>query len=454
MPTKEKRHTGEIIPRTYGLIISMPDRDNLFVSPMSYALAQIKLERPSEVRARLNDWAKRNHLPEGETERIFKEAVGQNKEVLLNYMRNPFNPLKPTIRNVRHRGEVFTGEVVSGTYDPDTGEVKYHDVSLRHPSASRDINLGFSRGECDCGDARYNGYKKRTVTAVCSHMAALEIALSTDGQTRVSKADSMAGLLPRDRTMTSGRSNLPNPRLPFAFNIFDRRMNNQDRRRYEILTDMVMDYFIGERGFYEITGMALSHPEIFSSELLKALNSHKDRARFAVLRQDEKSVSPESESKDRMYAAITHALEQIKEYMASRNFFPAGYTREFVGTPWEMVATRYIQPRSEGAALAYSVGTSKDMPPVIVRRHLGHKSGNLFDLTSEVDHIHPFARIEIPYESRDDTTRRMGQTQVFTPISRAKGSSINIADNLVQRYKGLMARYSPHQSSSLFSSTM
>lgn len=453
MNSKGKRSTGEIIPRTYGLILSMPDRDNLFVSPMSYALAQIKLERPSEIRARLNDWARRRSLPAGETERIFKEAVGQNKEVLLNHMRSPFNPAKPAIKDVRHRGEVFTGRVVSGTYDASKGEVEYHNVSLRHPSASRDVNVGFSRGECDCGDARYNGYKKKAVTAVCSHMAALEVALSTDVQNRVSKAESITDLLPRDRTMASGRSALPHPQLPFRFNVFDRRMNDQDRRRYDILTDMVMDYFMGEKGFYEINGEALSHPEILSPELLKALNGPRDRARFAVLRHDEKSVSPKSESQDRIYGAITHALEQIKSHMAERGFFPAGYTREFLGTPWEMVATRYIQPRSEGASLVYSVGTSEDIPPVIVRRHLGHKSGNLFDLTSEVDHLHPFARIGIPYESRDDSTRRMGQTQVFTPLLKER-SSLKIADNLVQRYNGLMVRYRSDQSSSLFKSTI
>lgn len=457
MGIKGKRPTGEIIPRTYGVMLSMPGRDNLFVSPMPYALAQIQLERTNEIRTRLKRWASSQGRPFQEVEDQFTEGVGgeHERDLLLNHTRRPEQfAIKPAIKGVRHYGPVFTGEVISRTYDSAADEKEYHAVSLRHPPTRRDINVGFPRGECDCGDSKWNGYKRKEVTSVCAHLAALEIALATDAGGRTSAEDNMTGLSPKQRAMTlRGGDAIPHPHLPFTFNSFKpvSKMNAPELKRHDALTRMIMGYFTEGKRFYELNTEALSRPEVFSPELLNAIKGLEDRARFVVLRQDERSIRSESESQDRLYGATTHALEQIDSFLGTKNFVPVGYTREFVGTPWETVARRYVESGSRGATLVYSVCTKEGLPPVIVRRNLDHKSGNLLDSSDPMPEVHPFARINRQYASRDDTTRRNSQTQVVLPTAQR---SITIAANLAEHYKSIQKRHPSSQSSSLLSSTM
>ena len=444
-----RRATGEILPRTYGLMLQMPGNHNLFVTPMAFALAQIQLERPGEIRARIRDWVRRNGENVAETEERLKKGIGneREREAFLNHSRQPKSDDRLALKGVRHLGAAFKGDVKSrsyGTDDPD--KVDYHHVALHHPSANREIAIGFSYGECGCEDSRWNSYKKKSVTAECVHMAALEIALATDVASRAPSDKNITGLTPEARKIYLSRtSTLAHPSLPFTFNFFrsPSDCNALQLAQHRMLTDMFMTHFVKRKGHYELNCKALMHETLFSPALLKALAHPLDWAQFAVLRQDERTSAPESPAEDRLYGSITEALDKIDaRFQKELGFVPVGNVRELVGTPWETVAIRYLEKRGHGGTgLVYSVCTREGIPPIIVCRNLEHKTGDLLDSKDPQPRVHPFARLGKPFFSRDDATRRMSLTRIILPTERGEGKGINVSAGLADVYRRLVAEY-------------
>ncbi len=447
-----RRATGEILPRTYGIMLEMPGNHNLFVTPMAFALAQIQLERPREIRARISDWAKRNDKNKAEIEEKFRRSAGNEHErdAFLNHSRQPNTNGKLALKEVRHLGAAFKADVKSRTHKEGSQDnVDYYHVALHHPLANRDITIGFPYGECGCEDSRWNSYKKKSVTAECVHMAALEIALATDVASRAASDKNITGLTPEARKIYLDRtSTLAHPSLPFTFNFFKPLADCSESQgaQHRMLTDMIMNHFVRKKGHYELNGEALSHIELFSPVLLKALAHPLDRARFAVLKQDKRTITPKSPAEDRLYGSITEALDKIDaRFQTELGFVPVGYVREFVGTPWEVVATRYVEKyRRGGTGLVYSVCAREDVPPVIVCRNLEHKTGNLLDSKDPQPCVHPFARLGKTFPSRDDATRRMSPTRVILPTARGEDKGIKVSANLADFYRRIVAEYPAH----------
>ena len=58
MAKSDTRRTGQILPRAYGLRV-FGNGSSVFVNPTAYILAQVMLETPQEITARIEDWAYR-----------------------------------------------------------------------------------------------------------------------------------------------------------------------------------------------------------------------------------------------------------------------------------------------------------------------------------------------------------------------------------------------------------
>lgn len=437
MSNTEKRKTGKILPRNYGLRLSMPrEAGDVFVAPTAYALAQVMLETPQEIKTRIQDWVQ--FRGEGNRRKIegeLRDAVMQKEGSLnvLNLSRRVSehqDPEKLILTNMKHHGAVFTGSVRSKE------EGKYA-FSLREPPKFRAINISYPGSRVETLDSLYNEGKGRDIVVIGAHQAIPEIALYLDAHSRISQRSNITGLLPSEREMNSKL-----PELPFTFNFFKTpdKMNKGELEKYRTVTEILLDYYIEGKSQYELNKKALQNPRILSPELVKSINYHTDPAQFKVLRQREEEISKSklTSDEDRRYAATTNMIKKIGAYLErNRQCYPAGYSREFIGTPWETVARRF---ESKGRGPVYSLVTSDEHPPLIVARLLGEKSLMWSKSYDPVQKGHVSEKIGLKYSQLDDVTRRDSQVQLILPDKNLRNVGFSIPFNLQREYDELRSK--------------
>ncbi len=436
MATNRKRSTGEILPRNYGLRLSMPlSHPDIFVSPIAYAIAQVMLESPAEIRARMQDYARRHEEDPEVVSRSFVAGVleREHSKNLLNFARRTAHRRahKLALQGVERDGRMFIGEVKS------KGRKGLYKFTLPIPDFNRDANISYPGARTGTNDNLFNEGKGKNITVIGIHLAVPEIAIYQDGITRLSQEANMTGLAPKDRI---ARQELPN--LPFTFNFFSsvEQMNEQQLELYQTLTDIVFNYYLKGLSQYESSVLALQNPNIYSPELIKAILHQRDRAQFKVLRQDEKEVNEAhlTPTQDRRYAAVTTLLSKIRTYLEKfRESHFAGYCREFVGTPWETVARRF-EPSGQGPV--YSVVTSSEHPPLIVGRLLKHKAQDWINSYDPFQTDNIADKIGLKYSIIDDQTRRESTVELILPDEALRERGIHIPENLQREYDALRAR--------------
>ena len=407
--------TGEILPRDYGIELRLPGRRKLLLSPVKYVLAKLMLETPLEVRARLQDKADRDGLSESVDELYYELEKGvkrrhKTKCVLTYDGRDVFEDEK-------HKTKRYGHEIHSHVKAKSRGR---EEVKIRFPNKDN-AHVGYQLISCECPDTYWDGTKSYD-EAMCTHLAALEIALHLDNQSRSPQEDNLTGLLPRERSPVV---------LPFRFFEGGRGSEVHD----QLITNAVWDYYVEGKNMLEINKGLLSVSSLYSAQLVTAFNDQRwQKARFVIVPQKEKVLDPTqlSSTQIRLYAAIKAVEERATRMLWDRGFYRDGFGLEFQGTVHEVVARRF----KNRTGRVYSLCIKEGMPPIIVQKDFESERVDLLR-TSDYRVDSPFLRLE-EYDSFDDSTRKNVDTRVLIPGLSPK-SEIRVAQNLQTLYNSLLS---------------
>lgn len=393
--------TGVILPRDYGIVIKTRYQKH-FVSPLKYAIAKLMLETKDEIDARLEKFANEYNYKTREVKTEFKLAVKkkEGKNSILETER------KNALFDVKNYNGLYTAKVQSKSNKVGT----FYEVQLKGSRLNFEDEFQVAEMRCDCSDSFWTDVKRRTSN--CVHTSALEMALYLDNKSRESSENNLTGLMRAER-----------PRqilLPFELAI-NPKLNN-------LLTQSLWQYYVENRSGLDVNKYLLENPEIYSDALKNLLNNNYDKAQFGVLRQIEKQKQriDLSETQKRVYGASKILEERIREKLNTLGFRFQGYGLEFKGTDSETVASRF-----RCANEIYSICSSENMPPILVRKFLGSKDNFSFKYESK-----PLDFSGEKYIDIDDSTRRESLTQVFIP-GEIKGSDIFVPEMLKERYAKL-----------------
>lgn len=362
--------TGVIIPRDYGLRlpvrISGEGARHVFVSPMRYALGQTMLETPGQLRARVRDRAMWHGSDAEELEEMFLDGIVRRFGT-----KNAWRLARGNVvRNVRGYGDKYAAEVKSKSGRPRA----YLDVLVH-------TGQGLVRypGSCDCREDFYARVKSER--PLCTHMAALELALVSDARGDTS----LTGRRPKRTTM------------PFGF--------RDSREGERLLTDMLFDYFVERREMHEIDRSVLGNRDAYSTALYGLLSS-RNAPEFRVMRQEERRIAKTADRA--FYAEVGRIKRAIRQKL--RGFDFAGYGLEFKGTKFESVSERYVRDNK-----VYAITVLPGKPPVVVRKRLGQRVEDWLQPDNAVPWKHPFDYADTDYRSVDDATRRASETRIIVP---------------------------------------
>lgn len=403
--------TGEIIPRDYGLVLTLRNKQKLFVSPSKYIIARLMLETPGEIRERIQVHSELIHVEYSRLEEMLVDGVvaREGTKNILNFDRKH---KKKTVKNVK----VYTRDNVSANIkSKGRRHSAFYETIINNPSQESGI-LDYRGVECECKEDFWN--KVKTVDAImCVHAATLESSLYLDGQSGLSSRRNITGLFP------SKRKN--NPSMPFAFLEDDEEINR-------LVTHVLFAYYTDNSSHFNINKFLLSDEDNYSEALQKHFES--DNARFEVLRQKEREVSKDSlTSYEVKFFGSVKVLESriINDLRHNRGFRKAGYALEFKGSEHEMVAQRFVNGHE-----VYSLCIGSGTPPILVHRYLGARVHNWISAKNGVQDS-PFRMSGEKFTSVDDATRRAGETEIIIPGMRA-GSKFYVQDILKQKYNQLM----------------
>lgn len=408
--------TGEILPRDYGLIISSQGR-RLFISPSKYAIGKLMLETPAQIRARLRKKAEKDDLPFDE---LVEELVAGVKrhhryKCVLNVGRSG------TVREVGRYPITITAQVKSKTRG-------YQHVSIVSYTDSEKPKLGYNAVNCECLDNRWNEVKGTRFEGICTHLAALEIAIDEDNKSRKRVGRNITGLTPKERSLIGS--------LPFTFFAGGKNSEALD----SLVTDAIWDYYVERLNHFEINKALLANPLIYSKQLKSLFEQRGDKVRFGVVRQKERTIKREiSPSENAYLASVRSVKEGVTERLWELGFTRQGYALEFKGTPHEVVAEQF----KDGYEV-WSLCAKEGMPPIVVHRRLGGREEDWISATDDsvegcvnVGTNSPFKEVSERYGSVDDATRRIGRTRIIIP-GQGNGSPIRVAQVLQKDYDKLL----------------
>lgn len=438
-----KRKTGEDLRRAYGIRLSMPySMYDVFVNPVSYVIGQFMLETRSEKQARTRDWAKRHDVPYLDARDMLWNGVNKREgsSDVLTHSRNPVRQgTHPVLRNMLHPGGKFRAEVKSkGNRIINEG---YYVVHLKEPTDERDINIGYPGSYSDSLDYFYSEEKGKDLTVMGIHMAIAEIALHNDSIFGWSQESNITRLSPMEREMEH-----PLPELPFTFTKFTDNYEENLRRLnfHQFITDLIFDYYVNKKSQYEISVRLANEPRLFGTGLRNAVRDPNDRARFQILRQMERRVTPRNIKEDTDYASARALMKRVERVIldSGQGYHFTGYMREFpasdptnLNESFETVAKRF-EPTRKGPVYSLSM---VDGIPIIVKRNLEHKVDDLSTHDGELADLHPFKRVGIESITIDDVTRKEARTKVVTPDKTLMGRQIFAAQNLRDAYEAISA---------------
>ncbi len=368
--------TGEILPRDYGIVVRRRRRA-IFLSPTKFALGLALLESPDDLERRI-----RRH----------SEITGQNFRDAKKIFRESMNRRSPRIFS---GGRAIESVALYGAmYDAFVRSQKNsspHHVTM---TVMDDNHLGHYDASCDCGDYVYgqaNGF-----SIICPHISALALALDIDDGSGKSSSENLSGLLPRDRRRI--------PKIPFMY---------YSRDSDQGMTQILWKLLVEKKSQYEINRSLLSEQPIHASWVREAVRDFYDRARYEVLRQEEKEASY-----DRLSASVRTLVEKLCESLQKQEYIPQRYVLAFKGTSYESVARRFRK-----GDVVYDVVSSRKLLPLIVRKILHRKSSDVWHGNDSVK-IHPYSRHGKDRVNVDDSTRRICDESVIIPLMHEKLSNL------------------------------
>ncbi len=401
------RLDGLVMPRDYGISLRVKDGGKLFVSPVKYAIGNMMLETPFQLGLRIKEKAEREGID-------FEELKGDFAKGLRRRGCDVSKSFSDVVSSVKRYNDTVTANVISRDGDD------VHDVVLNNPSLTSRGNFVYGGARCDCSDSHWGEPKKREI--MCSHLAALEIALYKDSNSRLSAENNLTGLAPSQRFE---RASMP-------FNLFgvgsERRVDSVSG---QILTDMLVDYFASGKSMFEIDKQVLDRPEVYTVALVGAIKSESDGAQFNVLRQGV-SKSGKLRKTDREYSGALKAMfGRVEKVLGDAGFERSGYGLDFKGTGFETVGKRFRRGN-----IVYSLGVSEECPvPLVLKKTLDEKLGAVLDGDdSRVDF--PLCRVGQEYRSVDDATRRTSYDHVIVPWENGD-RSVFAARILKDRYDSM-----------------
>ena len=387
------RPTGRILPRNYGIVLTPPG-GKVMVSPTKYATAQLMMWTPGEIRHWVKDWARRHEEP---IQATLDEFIANAPRALLNTTRRGTRHDSFLVK-LRPDGTQMFAQVRATQGKP-------HDVYLPRvypqrafPTTLADhLDISYPQSSCYCPDFKHNEGKKRDFSVVCKHIAFVESSIALDSQEYQPVDQNHTGLLPRELKKWLV------PNLPFPF---------PAKGEEQLAMDVLALLYIQRRPEYAANIEALGWKDVCTSGLWNAVSRH--GGKFEVLRQREERKDQDllTQHQDNLYGATTSLLARMEEGLVSQRFWFKGYTREFVGTKWEVVAKRF-EAKRPGQPI-WHLCTKSGMPPIAVRRSLGGTQQNMLE-NADPRTDSPFVRIGQHYDSVDDATRRVSDTLVILP---------------------------------------
>ena len=336
------------------------------------------------------------------------KAVNGSKNLLRKSKRQ-------TIQNTRLEARTIKADIASrnkGTYQitlkPFFGTFRKNAQNI----------IGYEQAECQCPD--HYELKSNELVEMCAHLALADSAIYADNVTRKNQRENLTGLRPKDR---------PSQAKPFLFS----------NTSIDHITNVLRDLYIGtkqgrrilRKNHFELDKEMLEDPALFSQELLQKF-SNRYEARFMVVRQHQ-IVKPKEDltyNQTRINASIRHVETQVTRMLRDRGFYTNKYSLEFRGTEHEVVAQRFIHPKT---SRVISLCIKDNMPPILVEKYLGDRPSDWITQTSDSRQDSPYQRLGQLYESIDDSTRRLGPTRILIPGTN-KDSQVTVSQELKEFY--------------------
>ncbi|MBI4140146.1 SWIM zinc finger family protein [Candidatus Woesearchaeota archaeon] len=368
--------TGEILPRDYGIVVRRRRRA-IFLSPTKFALGLALLGSPDDLERRIQNYSNDAHQSFRTVKKVFMDSADGRAPNIFSGGR--------AIESVALYGAMYDAFVRSQKNKSP------HHVTM---TVIDDNHLGHYDASCDCGDYIYgqsNGF-----SIICAHISALALALDIDNRSGKSSSENLTGLLPSDRKKI--------PRIPFMY-----YSRNSDLGMTKILWDL----FVGKKSQYTINKSLLSERPVHASWVYEAVRDFYDRARYEVLRQEEKEASY-----DRFSASVRTLVENLCESLQEQGYIPQRYVLDFKGTTYESVARRFRKGN-----IVYDVVSSRKLLPLIVRKILHYKSVEVWRGDDSVGE-HPYSRRDEDRINVDDSTRRICDEHIIIPSMHEKLSKL------------------------------
>jgi hypothetical protein len=401
--------TCQIRPRDYGILVPLGRNNKLFLSPVKYALAALMLETQEQIQQRVESISSDESLTTLE-ERLQRrvKAVNGSKNLLRKSKRQ-------AIQNTRLEARTLKADITSrnkGTYQitlkPFFGAFKKNAPNI----------LGYQEADCQCPD--HYELKSNELVEMCAHLALADSAFYADNVTRKSQSQNLTALRPKNR---------PAQAKPFLFN----------NSSIDHITNVLRDFYVGtkqgrrilRKNHFELDKEMLEDSALYSQVLLQKFFQRYE-ARFIVVRQHQITKPKEdlSYNEQRINASIRNVETQVTRMLKDRGFYTNKYSLEFRGTEHEVVAQRFIHPKT---SRVISLCIKDDMPPVLVERYLGDRPNDWITQTTDSRQDSPYQRLGQLYESIDDSTRRLGPTKIIIPGTNLD-SQVKVSQELKEFY--------------------
>jgi hypothetical protein len=395
--------TGEITPRDYGVVIRPYRGQRKLLAPSKYAFGALLLESPEAIRERIADWARRNDMSQKKARETLEKGIARrgNGVHVLDWGNLLYDAK-------RHAGAV-TAKVTTKSESDEYVEARV--VAPRNVKEA----VYYDEIACDCAMSFWDGVK--TAKQVCGHVAALDIALYRDEKSYLSTKENVTGLSLSQRIRSM---------MPFTFFAHDKRQGP----RWQAVTDMLFDYYVNGHNHFDINVRALDDPEIYVGRLAAAIATDANTdISYEAVRHDEHSVSENtvSTTERRMYGSFKVLEGRIEAMFEDHGFHTRGYVLEFKDTPHEVIARRFVQ-----GFTAYSLCIRRDMPPLLIKKHLGAKVDRPIT-AAQPSPSNPYGQKE-SYITVDDATRRECHAEVIIPGTR-QHSQLEVSQDLQRIYE-------------------
>ena len=361
---EHERRIGPVIPRDYGIVLRKPGRPP-FISPSRLAMGALHLMDQPGTHKMLANYAEAHEEDLGELKQAWRKGLQARHDATPEAIAS-----QSGLNKIWRYGSDFRATVASRS----GGEA-------RLPS----LSVNGDRFGCTCPDNSWNDSKGLDV--LCSHVAALALALSRDKRGRKSSSENYTGL-----TSTQ---------LAVAPDLFFQYTGAS-------IAELIVGYVAKGVNHFALNREALTHPEIYSDAL--AARVRRGAAQFMVLPQNAPVVDRKelSEKDDAFLAACQQLEKRLRtELVDRRSFTEEGYSLLFGGGPWQAVARRF-----RNGNLVFEIARYEGQAPLVVRKDLRGLSRNW--TFSEDDHTQEPNKRQ-PYESIDDATRRHAQVSIVRP---------------------------------------